>query len=415
MVTRNFTLILCIIIQTLWRIHSSIIPPPPPFNLSHFLFPRVTAVHESQLSPQPTHFLQNVLNAIASKERWSLEDIRVSDLKVKKAKYDVVPRYEFRVRVGKSEIVLKMHEQPSEWKKLAVIKKNVSSDFESLVKKIGSHVVIDSFKIEGPFELQVMGDDDQLSIMLPSNTSHSGLRRISVGEGISLEVKSAEEISIFLTSNRNQLLYGSFTYRKGSGVESIWSDSCSALPTIGIMGSASVVAYRDQQPSANIKVVFSSVDAIKLLSNKCYIWPNYEKPKHPSSSLSIRIAFLEGILRSYLNSKAHPISSLGSLKARIRASAIIHFHLELERGIRSNDTYWNTLADWRTRPMVERALYDVAARMEGEILKPMVIKRIRPFIDADSFAWNSLLANLSFTKLPSMLVSPEALTLDVKW
>lgn len=96
-----------------------------------------------------------------------MEDIRVSELKVKKAKYDIVPRYEFLVRVGKSEIVLKMHEQPSEWKKLAVIKKNVSSDFESLAKKIGSEAVIDSFKIEGPFELQVMGDDDQLSIMLP--------------------------------------------------------------------------------------------------------------------------------------------------------------------------------------------------------------------------------------------------------
>ncbi|XP_075480263.1 protein TUNICAMYCIN INDUCED 1 [Primulina tabacum] len=410
MVSRNFTLILCIILQTLWLIHSSIIPPPPPFNLSHFLFPRVTAIHESQLSPQPTHFLQNVLNAITIKEKWALEDIRVSELKVKKAKYDIVPRYEFRVRVGKSEIVLKMHEQPSEWKKL-----NVSSDFEYLAKKIGSEAVIDSFKIEGPFELQVMGDDDQLSVTLPSNTSHSGLRRISVGEGISLEVKSAEEISIFLTSNRNQLLYGSFTYRKGNGVESIWSDSCSALPTIRIIGSASVVAYRDRQPSAHIKVIFSSVNAIKLLSNKCYIWPNYEKSRHPSRSLSIRIAFLERILRSYLNLKPNPISSLGSLKARIRASAIIHFHLELERGIRSNDTYWNTLADWRTRPTVERALYDVAARMEGVILKPVVIKRIRPFVDADSFAWSSLLSNLSFTKLPSMLVSPEALTLDVKW
>ncbi|XP_073046105.1 uncharacterized protein [Primulina eburnea] len=193
-------------LQTLPRIHSSIIYPPLPFNLSHFLFPKVTAVSESELSPQPTHFLQNVLNVIAQKERWALEDI-LSELKVKKAKYDIVQRYEFRVRVAKSEIILKMHDQPSEWKKFGVIKKKLLSDFGSLVKKIGSEVVIDSFKIEGPFELQVMGDDGQLSIMLLSNASHSGLRRISVGEGISLEAKSVEEISIFLTPNRNQLLW----------------------------------------------------------------------------------------------------------------------------------------------------------------------------------------------------------------
>ncbi|KZV52999.1 hypothetical protein F511_32318 [Dorcoceras hygrometricum] len=414
MFSRNLALILLITIQTLSRTHSSIIPQPPPFNLSHFLYPRVTAVSESQLGPRPTHFLQNVLNAIASKERWALDDILVSKLNVKKAKYDIVQRYEFRIRVGKGEIVFKMHEQPSQWKKLVVIKKNVSSNFESLVKKIGSEAVIDSFKIKGPFNLQVMGDDDQLSIVLPPNTSHSGLRRILVGEGISLEVKGAEEISIFHPSYHNQLLYGRFSYRKRNGVESIWADSCSALPTILIMGSASVVAFRDQQPSALIKAVFSSTDAIKLLPNKCYIRPNYEKLRHRSRSLSIRIAFVERILRSFFDLKSNPYSSLGSLKARIRASVIIRFHLDLERRIRSNDTYWKTLADWRTRPTVERALYDVEARMEGEDLKPMVIKRIRPFIDVDASAWNSLLSNLSFTKLPSMLVSPEALTLGVK-
>ncbi|KAI3460262.1 hypothetical protein Pfo_016925 [Paulownia fortunei] len=410
----SLTPFLLIIVHSLSLIHSSIIPPPPPFNLSHFLYPKVTAFTESNIPPQPPHFLQGVLDAIAKKEKWALEDIPVSELDVKKAKYSSVQKYEFRVLVGKAEIVLKMYEEVSKWKKLVVLKKNGTSNFEALAREIGSKAVIDSFKIEGPFELRVKGDDDQLLLMLPLNTSHSGLRRISVGEGITVEVNGAEEISTFHPSDY-QLPYGDFTYRKWNDVGSIWPALCTALLPIRILGSASVIAYRNQRPAALIQTAFSSRDAIELLPDKCYGRPNYEKPSHLLSSLSIRIALLERVLRSFLNERGNPNAALGSLKARISALPIYRFHLELEREIRINDTYWSTLAEWRTRPTIERVWFEVVARIEGEVLNPLVIKKVRPLIDTDSFAWSSLSSNLSFTKFPSVLVTPEALTLDVKW
>ncbi|KAI3465378.1 hypothetical protein Pfo_022041 [Paulownia fortunei] len=398
--SRIFALLLLLAIQTLSLINSSIIPPPPPFNLSHFIFPTVTTFAElGSIPPQPPHFFQGVLDAIATKEKWALEDIRVSELDVKKAKYGSVQRHEFRVRVGKSEIVFKMHEEALEWKKLAVLRKNGSSNFEILVREIGSKAVLDSFKIEGPLELRVARDKDQLSLMLPLNTTHSGLSRISVGEGITVEVQGAEEISTFHPHDHHQPPYGILTYRKWNEVGSnIWPALCMRLPSIRILGSASVVVYRSQRPAAFIQTVFPSRDAIELLPEKCYVWPNYVKPRHFINSLSLRIAFLERVLSS-----------------KIRASTIFRFQLELERNIRSNDTYWSTLAEWRTRPIVERAWFEVAARIEGEILKPLFIKKVRPLNDIDSFAWSSLLSNLSFTKFPSVLVPPEALTLDVKW
>lgn len=107
------------------------------------------------------------MDAIANKEKWALEDVRVSELDVKKAKYGTVQTREFRVRVAKRDIVFKMYEEALEWKKLAVVRKNGSSNFETLVREIGSKAVVDSFKIEGPFELQVARDDDHLSLMLP--------------------------------------------------------------------------------------------------------------------------------------------------------------------------------------------------------------------------------------------------------
>ncbi|KAL3840362.1 hypothetical protein ACJIZ3_024953 [Penstemon smallii] len=291
-----------------------------------------------------------------------------------------------------------MYEEVMEWKRMAELSSNGALDFETLVRKVSSKVVIDSFEIEGPFELRAVGKDDQLSLMLPLNTSHSGLKRISVGKGITVEVKGAEEISILHPIDGHKLPYGT-------------NEACPALLPIQIMGSASILAYRTKRPTAYIKTVFSSREAIELLSDKCYVWPNYQKPRHLLSS----IVFLEKVLRSFLSEKANSNTALGFLKSRIRASTIFRFQLEVERYIRSNDTYWSTLAEWRTRPMFERVRFEVTARIEGEILKPLIVKKVRPFIDVDSFAWSSLLSNLSFTKFPSVLVPPEALTLDVKW
>ncbi|PIN10683.1 hypothetical protein CDL12_11272 [Handroanthus impetiginosus] len=415
MLSRISALLLVLKIQTLSLVSSSITPPPPRFNLSHFLPPKVTAFTELGIPPQPPHLLQGVLDAIASKEKWELDDIRVSEVEIKKVKYGSVQRHEFQVRVGKSVIVFKTYEGTLEWKKLAVMRKNGTANFEDLVREIGSKAVIDSFKIEGPFDLRVAGDDDQLSLMLPFNTTHSGLRRISVGEGITVEVQGAEEISMFCPSDRHRPLYGISTYRKWAEVGSIWPALCMALPAIRILGSASIVAYRSQRPAAFIRTVSSSRDAIELLPDNCYVWPNYEKPRHSFSYSNLRILFLERVLRSLLNKKTNPNAYLGTQKTRIIASTVFRFQLELERDVRSNDTYWSTLAGWRTRPLIERVWFEVIARIEGDFLKPLVIKKVRPLNDVDTFAWSSLLSNLSFTKLPSVLVHPEALTLDVKW
>ncbi|EYU36280.1 hypothetical protein MIMGU_mgv1a007411mg [Erythranthe guttata] len=408
MVTRYFASFLLIIVNSLSLIRSSIIPPPPPFNLSHFIYPRVTALTESDITPQPPQFLQGVLDVIANREKWTVEYIRVSELDVKKAKFRSVQRYEFRVRAGKAEIVLKMSEEGSEWKKLLEVRTNETSDFESVARKIGSKAVIDSFKIEGPFELRVARDVDQLSLMLPLNTSHSGLHRISVSEGITVEVKGAEEITIYHPSD-NHLPRDFFTYGK-------WPAFCTALLPIHIVGSASVVAYKSRRPDSLIQTALTSEDAIKLLPDKCHIQPNYKKPRHLLSSLRIRITLLEELLRSFLSDRGGNANvALGSLKTRIRAVNVFRFHLGLERDIRANDTSWTTLAEWRTKPTIERVWFEVVARIEGEVLKPITVKKVGPLIDTDSFSWNSILSNLSFTKLPSVLVPPEALTLDVKW
>lgn len=190
---------------------------------------------------------------------------------------------------------------------------------------------------------------------------------------------------------------------------------CDARLPIHILGSATVVAYRTQRPTSRIRASFSSHDAVNLVPEKCYIWPIHKRPNHPYKFLQSRMTFMEKVVKIFLKERGKSYSPLGSLKTRIQVSHIFHYQLQLERDIRRNDTRWGTLADWRTKPTIEHSLFDVLARIEDGILKPLIIKKVRPLIVTDSLAWSSLLSNISFTKFPSILDPSEPLTLDIKW
>lgn len=245
-----------------------------------------------------------------------------------------------------------------------------------------------------------------LGMICQSNVSHSGLRRISVGKGITVEVKGAEAISIVHTANRQQMPYGIL-----QNVIYILPPVCTAFLPIRVTGSAQVVAYRSKRPAAYIKSWFSSQDSIELLPDKCYGSQNYQNPRHLFSS----VAFVERVVTTLSSDKLYQITGSGFLRLSIRASTVFRFLLEVEKNIQSNDDYWSTVAEWRTKPIVERIWFEVAARLEGGILKPLSLKKSRPFVDVDSFAWGGLLSNISFTKFSSALVQSESLTLDVKW
>lgn len=247
------------------------------------------------------------------------------------------------------------------------------------------------------------------------NSLRTGFKQVLVGEGITMEVKSAQGVSLFHTSDLG--IQSNRSLVTGETTAAFWSigDSlCMPLLPINILGSASLVAYRTRNPNALIEYKFPSRETIELLPEKCYTKRKYKKRGCPINSLRPRIALLEKLLRSFLGDSSKN-ASLGFVKAKIHASTVFRFQLEVERDIRSNDTLWTTLAEWRTRPTVETVSFEVVAKIGTKGLVPIKIKKVRPFIGVDSSAWSSLMSNISFTQFPSILVPPEALTLDVKW
>lgn len=250
---------------------------------------------------------------------------------------------------------------------------------------------------------------------LQMNVSYSGLKHILVGEGITVEVRGAREISLFYSSDLDLQMNGSTKCSKGeSDFWPFMQSMCLPLIPIRIFGSASLIAYRARNPYAHIETTLISDDTVELLSEKCYHGHMYRKRGCPIDSLSLRLSLFQKVLRSLIGHKILQDQFSGLLKANIKASADVKFPLELERDIGNNITL-SLMPDWRTRPSVERVWFEIIARVEENRLKPILIKKVKPFIESDSISWANLMSNMSYTKLRPVLLPPESLTLDVKW
>ncbi|KAK7321717.1 hypothetical protein VNO77_32604 [Canavalia gladiata] len=386
------------------------------FQLSVFIFLlQFTAFASSSPNANPhsnlTLILQDVLKAISAKQNWDLKEVRVIKLDVGKVRFGTSQSYEFRIGSGQNNLTLKFYDQVSSWNKF----KTPQPDLGSLIHRLSSLAHLDTLKLEGPFQLRVDALHN-LSLSLPMNVSYAGLKHILVGEGVTIEVRSAQEISLFYSSDLDLQVNGSTMCNKQR--REIWpfqQSTCVPLIPIRILGSASLVAYRARNRYANIATTLISEDTIELLPEKCYYGHMFRKPACPVDSLSLRLGTLEKILRNLLSRKILQDQFFGLIRANIKASVVVKFPLELERDIGNNVTLNRTFPDWRTRPSVERVWFEILARVEENRLKPLSIKKMKPFIESDSISWANLMSNMSYTKLRPVLLPPEALTLDVKW
>lgn len=106
--------------------------------------------------------MQGVLKEISKRRNWDFEGITASKLQVAKVRFGTAQRYEFRIRFGKNDLILKFPDEVSSWNKL----NRKRLDFGNFIREVGSTAVLDTFKVEGPFDLRVGGQED-LSLLLP--------------------------------------------------------------------------------------------------------------------------------------------------------------------------------------------------------------------------------------------------------
>ncbi|KDP38409.1 hypothetical protein JCGZ_04334 [Jatropha curcas] len=384
-----------------------------PFLLFQFLqFPTLPLILAFTLPhSNDTHVLEDVLKELSETQNWDFQGIRTSKLRVTRVRFGTAQKYEFRIRFGKTDLVFKFPDEVDSWNKF----NKERNDFADFVAEIGSTALLDTFKIEGPFDLRV-GNQDELSLSLPLNASHTRLKRVLVGEGITVEVKGSQELSLLHTVDHSFTVNGSFVISKRkTGFCAFWKPLCMPLHPIYVNGSASLIAYRTRNSEAPVETTLLSKGTIELLPAKCYTNNAYKNHAQLNPSLSLKINRLGKLLRSFLSDTLRKSWNSGFLRTTVKASTIFRFQLDLEKNIGSNTTLDGLLEDWRTKPTVERVWFEIMARVEAGKLRLITAKKVRPFVQVDSASWSNLMSNISFTKFPSILVPPEALTLDVKW
>lgn len=84
----------------------------------------------------------------------------------------------------------------------------------------------------------------------------------------------------------------------------------------------------------------------------------------------------------------------------------------MERDTTENDRIWKWVAAWRMKPVVERIWFEIVVRVEAG---RGGIRWTRPIMVVESSPGSNLMPNISFTEIPSIILRPKALTLDVHW
>ncbi|CAL9194253.1 protein TUNICAMYCIN INDUCED 1-like [Musa acuminata AAA Group] len=386
----------------------TLLPPPPPD------------------SPLPRPLLREVVRALAAKEGWDpAAEVRIADLDGKTARVGVSQRYEFHVRVGRRAMILRFYDEAVSWRRADGAVVESGSDLVAGDGVAGLTPAVRALELVGPLDLRVDGgggDADLISLHLPtSNITYSGLRKIFVGIGIRIKIEGAQGVSLSHPYDIGLSLNGSLA----AHVEhhnKFWHlgySSCVPHLSVHVMGSVSVSAHGYDNTVGDIEAAFKTDDTVELLPAKCY---SNGRVKQISSCsfcfVSSRLSMLDKLVGGLLGNNVSPDTSVRFTKAKITSATEIKFRLQLERDItENNNRSLEKVPEWKQKPKAAQIWLEIMARVEGEgRLKPVLVKKLkRPYTIADSISFSSLMSNISFTKFPSFVVPPEALTLDVKW
>ncbi|KAG6530911.1 uncharacterized protein LOC122046658 [Zingiber officinale] len=398
-----------------------------PFNSSFFVLynSSTLAPPPPDSPPGPGPFLREVVRALVDRDLWEPEaKVRVVDLGGGRARVGSRQKYQFHVRVGRRALILKFYDEDVEWNEVDGAVIEFGSDVAAGDAVAGLRPTVRGFELIGPLELRVgsdVGDDDRMSLHLTSsNVTLSDIRHINIGRGIKVKIEGAEGISLTHPYDIGLSLNGSLTSRVEDHSE-FWElgySTCAPLLTVNVIGPASVLAYSSDNSFENIEVAFLANDTIDLLPVRCY---REDHAKQISScsfcAVSSKLGLLDKLLRGFLGSMSYHNTSIRFTKAKITSEIVVKFQLQLENDVSNDNGNSEKVSNWKQKPKVSQVWLETTARVEGERkLRPVLVKNLKkPYIIADSISWSSLLSNISFTNLPSLVVPPEALTLDVKW
>lgn len=391
-----------------------------------------------QIPAAALNSLSEVIQVISAAQDWNSEEVAVSNIDTTGAKFGKTQSYELDVQVGEKVFSARFVDELtssrySEEKETGIDRGN---SFGGLIESANlvAEAVLLPFQMQGPLEVWIE-EADNLQLVMPDNNNIGGFKHLILAEGAVVTVEGAREVSLAHPVDFPSSLNTSFPV-SGPG-SNLWLLSLSLrhamqlegrrLVELRIVGPTLMVvaALGNQETTeSNVEAIFFAPGALELFINRTesnspspignltdqQMWP---LPSLYSSDL--KLLFLEKLLIRYLGNRAYREGSFRIIRASARASVFIQIQLELEKKL-GNDSFDSDLwPAWRTRPTVQRLHFEVLARVEGKKLKPILIKKRKPFVKVETHSWSELMSNVSFTSFPSVLIPCSPLTLDVEW
>lgn len=391
-----------------------------------------------QIPAAALNSLSEVIQVISAAQDWNSEEVAVSNIDTAGAKFGKTQSYELDVQVGEKVFSARFVDELtssrySEEKETGIDRGN---SFAGLIESanLAAEAVLLPFQMQGPLEVWIE-EADNLQLVMPDNNNIGGFKHLILAEGAIVTVEGAREVSLAHPVDFPSSLNTSFPV-SGPG-SNLWLLSLSLrhamqlegrrLVELRIVGPTLMVvaALGNQETTeSNVEAIFFAPGALELFINRTesnspspignltdqQMWP---LPSLYSSDL--KLLFLEKLLIRYLGNRAYREGSFRIIRASARASVFIQIQLELEKKL-GNDSFDSDLwPAWRTRPTVQRLHFEVLARVEGKKLKPILIKKRKPFVKLETHSWSELMSNVSFTSFPSVLIPCSPLTLDVEW
>jgi hypothetical protein len=382
--------------------------------------------------------LSEVIQVISAAQDWNSEEVVVSNIDTAGAKVGKTQSYELEVQVGEKVFPARFVDELtssrySGGKETAVDGEN---SFGGLMEaaNLAAEAVLLPFQMEGPLEVWIE-EANNLQLVMPDNNNIGGLKHLILAEGVVVTVEGAREVSLAYPVDFPSSLNTSFPV-SGPG-SNLWALSLSLrhamqlegrhLVALRIVGPTLMVAAalgNQETAESNVEAKFFAPGALELFTNRTEsnspspIGKLTDQQTWPLPSLyssDLKLLFLEKLLIKYLGNRAYREGSFRIIRASATASVFVKIQLELKKKI-SNDSFDSDLwPAWRTRPTVQRLHFEVLARVEGKKLKPILIKRLKPFVKVETYSWSALMSNVSFTSFPSVLIPCSPLTLDVQW
>ncbi|KAI4299211.1 hypothetical protein L6164_032691 [Bauhinia variegata] len=401
----------------------------------------------SDVNPPYPKAISDLKEAIVRGLGFQTEEFKITGFDPRESQVGHSVQYEFDIEVDQKVIPFKLLEDVNRWEYVdlpifQVEKPGQPAEENGLVEKrskANEVPVLAPFQLAGPMELWIQ-DAKDMRLNLPHDVDAGVLKKVILADGAVVTVKGARSVSLRhpldlpLPLNRSQNGFAAGLLTLAEQLRHASRAQDGPILSLRIVGPTSLTAAPSSSTSSSSRLKLkrlapglvelsspSNTKAIESLSIDLHgeaptlLTPTKFTAMWPLASLNGSNANLlgfEALLSSVLGPKADKRGSFKLLKADVSAHTFVKIGFQAEKKLKEGDEFsLEGFPAWRTKPETMRMHFEVLAKVEGDKIIPERVMPVTPVVVEDTVASNSLVGNVSMSRMPIVHPPPNPFTL----